>query len=89
MSRIFNHSLGRLLPVAPQSATPSSPIAVASDGSRRDAAIVENRACIRKNDRDFGQKLDENAVLASPNVGQIVTTSTGPRVIWFALKVNF
>lgn len=86
MSRIFNHSLCRLLPVAPQSATPSSPIAVASDG---DAAIVENRACIRKNDRDFGQKLDENAVLASPNVGQIVTTSTGPRVIWFALKVNF
>ncbi|MGB8912137.1 MAG: TonB-dependent receptor plug, partial [Candidatus Sulfotelmatobacter sp.] len=28
-------------------------------------------------------------VLAAPNVGQIVETSTGPRVIQFALKVNF
>src|SRR5271169_772896 len=28
-------------------------------------------------------------VLASSNVGQIVSTSTGPRVIQFALKVNF
>jgi hypothetical protein len=28
-------------------------------------------------------------ILASANVGQIVETSTGPRVIQFALKFNF
>jgi len=28
-------------------------------------------------------------ILASANVGQIVSTTTGPRVIQFALKVSF